>query len=159
MPPQMMPLPSRRSTAPSSSARPFPSSSRRRTRSRFVRVSSRSREPILGSSPSTMANRRRVTRTRHRIIGVLRLRVRWTSAFMSARPLGKAASAERFTPSCSPVLRKRARFIAPLPASRSRTTPAVAFHQRFGFEPVGIYREVGYKFARWIDVSWWQRGI
>jgi L-amino acid N-acyltransferase YncA len=36
---------------------------------------------------------------------------------------------------------------------------SVAFHQRFGFEPVGIYREVGYKFARWIDVSWWQRGI
>ena len=36
---------------------------------------------------------------------------------------------------------------------------SIAFHQRFGFEPVGIYREVGYKFGRWIDVSWWQRGI
>ena len=29
--------------------------------------------------------------------------------------------------------------------------PSVAFHQRFGFEPVGIYREVGYKFGRWIE--------
>ena len=36
---------------------------------------------------------------------------------------------------------------------------SIAFHQRFGFEPVGIYREVGYKFGRWIDVSWWQPGI
>ena len=36
---------------------------------------------------------------------------------------------------------------------------SVAFHQRFGFEPVGIYREAGYKLGRWIDVSWWQRGV
>lgn len=36
---------------------------------------------------------------------------------------------------------------------------SIAFHQRFGFEHVGVYREVGYKFGRWIDVSWWQRGI
>jgi len=36
---------------------------------------------------------------------------------------------------------------------------STAFHQRFGFEPVGIYREAGYKFGRWIDVSWWQRGV
>jgi L-amino acid N-acyltransferase YncA len=36
---------------------------------------------------------------------------------------------------------------------------SIAFHQRLGFEPVGIYREVGYKFGRWIDVSWWQREI
>lgn len=36
---------------------------------------------------------------------------------------------------------------------------SLAFHQRFGFEPVGIYREAGYKFGRWIDVSWWQRGV
>ncbi|HEY2473567.1 MAG TPA: arsinothricin resistance N-acetyltransferase ArsN1 family B [Candidatus Cybelea sp.] len=36
---------------------------------------------------------------------------------------------------------------------------SVAFHQHLGFEQVGIYREVGRKFGRWIDVSWWQRGI
>jgi L-amino acid N-acyltransferase YncA len=36
---------------------------------------------------------------------------------------------------------------------------SIAFHQRLGFEPVGIYREVGYKFGRWLDVSWWQRRI
>jgi len=29
-------------------------------------------------------------------------------------------------------------------------------HQSFGFELVGTEREVGYKFERWLDVSWWQ---
>jgi len=37
--------------------------------------------------------------------------------------------------------------------------PSIALHRKLGFEPVGIYREVGKKFGRWIDVSWWQRGI
>ena len=36
---------------------------------------------------------------------------------------------------------------------------SIAFHQGLGFEPVGIYREVGYKFGRWVDVSWWQREV
>lgn len=29
---------------------------------------------------------------------------------------------------------------------------SVALHQRFGFEHVGVEREVGYKFGRWLDV-------
>jgi L-amino acid N-acyltransferase len=29
-------------------------------------------------------------------------------------------------------------------------------HQAFGFELVGTERDVGYKFERWLDVSWWQ---
>lgn len=36
---------------------------------------------------------------------------------------------------------------------------SIIFHRSVGFEPVGIYREVGHKFGRWIDVSWWQRGV
>ena len=32
-----------------------------------------------------------------------------------------------------------------------------ALHKAVGFEPVGIYREVGFKFDRWHDVAWWQR--
>lgn len=34
---------------------------------------------------------------------------------------------------------------------------SIALHQALGFEPVGVYREVGFKFGRWHDVSWWQR--
>ncbi len=34
---------------------------------------------------------------------------------------------------------------------------SVRLHEAMGFEPVGIYREVGHKFGRWHDVGWWQR--
>ena len=33
---------------------------------------------------------------------------------------------------------------------------SVGLHEAMGFSPVGIYREVGFKFGRWHDVGWWQ---
>jgi len=32
---------------------------------------------------------------------------------------------------------------------------SVALHERLGFEHVGVFREVGCKFGRWIDVGYW----
>lgn len=32
-----------------------------------------------------------------------------------------------------------------------------ALHRSVGFEPVGTYKEVGFKFGTWHDVRWWQR--
>jgi L-amino acid N-acyltransferase YncA len=55
-----------------------------------------------------------------------------------------------------------------LPALKSRGMHAVIggvalpndaslrFHQKFGFEKVAHFKEVGYKFDRWIDVTYWQ---
>jgi phosphinothricin acetyltransferase len=37
--------------------------------------------------------------------------------------------------------------------------PSVGLHEAIGFTPIGIYREVGFKFGKWIDVGWWQRRI
>lgn len=34
---------------------------------------------------------------------------------------------------------------------------SIGFHESFGFSPVGIYREVGWKLGGWRDVGWWQR--
>lgn len=34
---------------------------------------------------------------------------------------------------------------------------SVALHEKFGFEKAAHYREVGFKFDRWIDVGYWQR--
>jgi L-amino acid N-acyltransferase YncA len=33
---------------------------------------------------------------------------------------------------------------------------SVALHESVGFTPVGVYREVGFKFGRFHDVGWWQ---
>jgi phosphinothricin acetyltransferase len=34
--------------------------------------------------------------------------------------------------------------------------PSVGLHRKMGFQPVGAFQEVGRKFGRWIDVSYWQ---
>lgn len=33
------------------------------------------------------------------------------------------------------------------------------FHRSFGFQPVGVYRHVGYKFGMWHDVKWFEYAI
>jgi phosphinothricin acetyltransferase len=62
----------------------------------------------------------------------------------------------------------RALYAALLPAVRERgfksacagiTLPndaSVALHERSGFEPVGVYRRIGFKAGKWRDVGWWQ---
>ncbi|BCJ27051.1 N-acetyltransferase family protein [Actinocatenispora sera] len=32
-------------------------------------------------------------------------------------------------------------------------------HRRFGFQPIGVYREVGRKFGRYWDVQWFEREV
>jgi phosphinothricin acetyltransferase len=48
------------------------------------------------------------------------------------------------------VHRAFAAIVLPNPAS-------VALHVRFGFAPVGLFREVGRKFGRYWDVQWFER--
>jgi phosphinothricin acetyltransferase len=33
---------------------------------------------------------------------------------------------------------------------------SVALHESFGFEPVGVYRNIGWKAGAWRDIGWWQ---
>lgn len=33
---------------------------------------------------------------------------------------------------------------------------SVALHESMGFVPVGVYRNVGFKFGEWHDTGWWQ---
>ena len=33
---------------------------------------------------------------------------------------------------------------------------SVGLHEALGFEPVGVYRRVAWKFGEWHDVGWWQ---
>ena len=36
---------------------------------------------------------------------------------------------------------------------------SIKLHRRLGFESVGVFREVGYKFDRYVDVEWLERKV
>lgn len=36
---------------------------------------------------------------------------------------------------------------------------SLALHERLGFEPVGVYRRIGWKSGAWHDVAWYQRPL
>lgn len=36
---------------------------------------------------------------------------------------------------------------------------SIALHERCGFQPIGIFPEIGRKFDRWVDVAWYQRSV
>lgn len=36
---------------------------------------------------------------------------------------------------------------------------SVALHERLGFQPIGVYRGVGYKHGKWHDVGWWSLAL
>jgi phosphinothricin acetyltransferase len=36
---------------------------------------------------------------------------------------------------------------------------SVRLHESVGFEPIGVYRNVGYKLGSWHDVGWWGRRL
>ncbi|BAX79424.1 phosphinothricin acetyltransferase [Labilibaculum antarcticum] len=33
---------------------------------------------------------------------------------------------------------------------------SIALHEKFGFEKVAHFKEVGYKFNKWVDVGYWE---
>ncbi|MCG8306250.1 MAG: N-acetyltransferase family protein [Cytophagales bacterium] len=33
---------------------------------------------------------------------------------------------------------------------------SIRLHEKFGFEKIGQFKEVGYKFGKWIDVGYWE---
>lgn len=33
---------------------------------------------------------------------------------------------------------------------------SIALHERLGFEKIGLFREVGWKLGRWVDVGYWE---
>ena len=36
---------------------------------------------------------------------------------------------------------------------------SVGLHESLGFRPVGVYRDIAYKFGEWRSVGWWQMSL
>jgi L-amino acid N-acyltransferase YncA len=36
---------------------------------------------------------------------------------------------------------------------------SVGLHEALGFRPVGVYRDIAYKFGQWRSVGWWQKTL
>lgn len=36
---------------------------------------------------------------------------------------------------------------------------SVGLHEAMGFQPIGVYRDIGFKFGQWRDVGWWQKTL
>jgi L-amino acid N-acyltransferase YncA len=90
---------------------------------------------------------------RHRVRGAYQWSVD-TSAYIDERYRRRSIGRGLYT-SLFAILAAQGYFNAfagialPNPAS-------VGLHESMGFEPIGVYRRVGYKLDRWHDVGWWQ---
>ena len=94
--------------------------------------------------------------TRHRERAAYRFTVE-TSVYVAEAAQGRGVGRALYDALLEEVARRGFRvalagITLPNPAS-------VALHESLGFEPVGVFREVGFKFGAWHDVGWWQRGL
>lgn len=70
---------------------------------------------------------------------------------MQGRGLGKALYSALF-----PRLRERG--VHAVIGGAALPNPAsVSLHESLGFDPVGTFKEVGFKHGRWVDVAYWQK--
>jgi len=54
-----------------------------------------------------------------------------------------------------PLLRARGIHVA-IGGAALPNAASVALHRKLGFEPVGTFRQVGFKQGRWVDVGYWE---
>jgi L-amino acid N-acyltransferase YncA len=69
------------------------------------------------------------------------------------RGMGRALYA-----SLLPVLASRG-YVTALAGITIPNPASVALHESLGFEPVGVYRQIGFKAGAWRDVGWWQKSL
>ena len=72
---------------------------------------------------------------------------------LQRRGLGRALYSELFT-----LLVQQGYYTAYAGVSLPNVA-SVGLHESFGFEPVGVYRNAGFKFGSWHDVGWWQKPL
>jgi phosphinothricin acetyltransferase len=74
------------------------------------------------------------------------------SVYVAADQRGRGVGT-RLLPLLIEAARER-RFHAILAVIDAANEPSIRLHAKFGFERVGLFREVGFKFGRWLDVAY-----
>jgi L-amino acid N-acyltransferase YncA len=78
-----------------------------------------------------------------------------TTVYLAPEARGKGVGRALYTALLSELARRG--FHAAFAGITLPNPPSVGLHESVGFAPLGVYREVGFKFGRWHDVGWWQR--
>ncbi len=85
---------------------------------------------------------------------------RWsvdTAVYVAAEARGRGIARALYT-GLFEVL-ERQRFHAAFAGVSLPNPASERLHEGFGFEPVGVYREVGWKHGAWRDVGWWRKSL
>ena len=145
----------RRSTRRTSPTRRSPSRPSRRRRRRWPRIGSLARPRLARARGRRPRRRLRLRRTRSTRAPPIAGRAR--SASTSSAAGGARAAAARSTRCCFRTLAERGFRIA-VAGMTLPNRASVGLHEAIGFEPVGTYRRIGYKFGAWHDVAWTPAG-
>src|SRR5690349_14015750 len=81
---------------------------------------------------------------------------RWKSPYTSHQVM-PAAELVRCSTADSSRSYRRLAFMLSLEASHCQTKRAWLFMKNFGLEKVAHFRQVGFKFNKWVDVGYWER--
>jgi phosphinothricin acetyltransferase len=76
------------------------------------------------------------------------------TVYVRSGAAGKGIGSELYQ-ALLPQLRER-QFHAVIGGIALPNAASVRLHEKFGFEKVAHFKQVGYKFGRWIDVGYWQ---
>ena len=75
------------------------------------------------------------------------------TAYVRPEAQGRGVASDMYS-SLFEILRIQG-FISAIAGIALPNDPSVALHERFGFKPVGVLQDVGFKHSRWHDVEWW----
>ncbi len=77
-----------------------------------------------------------------------------SSIYLNHTKLGKGIGTKLYKKLLSQVMKKNIHII--IAGISLPNEASVKLHEKLGFQNVGQFKEVGYKFEKWIDVGYWQ---
>ena len=80
---------------------------------------------------------------------------RWTCRFTFGRVFDEEDSGRALYTSLFALLKLQG-FYNALAGTTLPNPGSIGLHQAMGFQPVGVYRHIGFKCGAWHDVAWWQ---